>query len=170
MLTKFYEVLTSDKKVNPTNGSTLTVPINWCVFEKSAEVKKKVKSAGLADEIVDSIVVEDTYQLRKVVGYGATSTVFKAHKYDKGERQSPQVRTILLEETQKPDERQHEVVAVKMIKNIFENEIMTHRILRELRLLRLLKGHPNIMTMKGIMRPSDLNKFQSINLVTEYCQ
>jgi serine/threonine protein kinase len=36
------------------------------------------------------------------------------------------------------------VVAIKKVKNMFENEVYSHRILRELRLLRLLKGHNNV--------------------------
>jgi serine/threonine protein kinase len=41
--------------------------------------------------------------------------------------------------------------------------------LREIRLLRILKGHKNIVKLKGIMRPKDAKNFKSLNLVSEYC-
>ena len=41
--------------------------------------------------------------------------------------------------------------------------------LREIRLLRLLKEHKNIVGLRTIMRPSDPKKFNSVNLVMDYC-
>ena len=35
-------------------------------------------------------------------------------------------------------------VAIKKIKNIFESDFVGHRILREIKLLRILKGHKNV--------------------------
>ena len=61
------------------------------------------------------------------------------------------------------------VVAIKKVKNIFENDVYAHRILREIRLLRILKGHKNIVKLRSIMRPSDPKNFKTINLVSEYC-
>ena len=58
---------------------------------------------------------------------------------------------------------------VRKVKNIFENDVYAHRILREIRLLRILKGHKNIVKLKGIMRPSDPKNFRYLNLVSEYC-
>ena len=66
-------------------------------------------------------------------------------------------------------QRKYKVVAIKKVKNIFENDIYAHRILREIRLLRILKGHKNIMKLTGIMRPSDPKNYKSLNLVSEYC-
>lgn len=60
-------------------------------------------------------------------------------------------------------------VAIKKIKNVFDNEIYSHRLLREIRLLRILKGHNNIVQLKTIMRPKDPTDFNELNLVTEYC-
>lgn len=60
-------------------------------------------------------------------------------------------------------------MAIKKIKNLFENEVYAHRVLREMRLLRLLKGHNNIVEMKTIMRPTNPKSFNDLNIVTEYC-
>lgn len=60
-------------------------------------------------------------------------------------------------------------VAIKHVRNIFESDVYAHRILREIRLLRLLKGHNNIARLKTIMRPKNAKKINSLNLVMEYC-
>ena len=60
-------------------------------------------------------------------------------------------------------------MAIKKIKNLFENEVYAHRVLREMRLLRLLKGHNNIVELKTIMRPTNPKNFNDLNIVTEYC-
>ena len=65
------------------------------------------------------------------VGYGATSVVFKASFYN----------DEVLDQDGKPKK---ETVAIKKVKNIFESDVYTHRVLRELRLLRILQGHNNV--------------------------
>jgi serine/threonine protein kinase len=60
------------------------------------------------------------------VGYGATSVVYRA-KHCINERKN-----------------ETNVVAIKKVKNLFGSQIYAHRILREIRLLRLLKGHKNV--------------------------
>ena len=35
--------------------------------------------------------------------------------------------------------------------------------------MKLLKGHPNIVKLKNIMRPSNIDNFNEVNLVLEYC-
>jgi len=60
-------------------------------------------------------------------------------------------------------------MGIKKVKNIFESDIYAHRILREVRLLRILRGHKNIVKLKTIMRPSDTRNFKTLNLVSEYC-
>jgi len=100
-----------------------------------------------------AIEVESDYHLKKVVGYGATSVVYKAY----------------FQYLNKDGEKEKEVVAVKKVKDVFHNQIYAHRILREIKLLRLLKGHQNIVELRTIMRPSDSDNFNSLNIVTEYC-
>jgi serine/threonine protein kinase len=86
-----------------------------------------------------------------LVGYGATSVVYKA-SWNQNEKK-----------------KDGQTVAIKKIKNLFENEVYAHRVLREMRLLRLLKGHNNIVEMKTIMRPTNPKAFNDLNIVTEYC-
>lgn len=119
---------------------------------------QKIREAGLEKEIDDSIEVEANYKIKKIVGYGATSVVYKAYHNKNTEG--------VEERDQKKD---REIVAIKKVKNIFESDIYAHRILREIRLLRILRGHKNIVKLKTIMRPSDTKNFKSLNLVSEYC-
>lgn len=91
---------------------------------------ESLNKAGVLESCDDHIEVENDYRVKKIVGYGATSVVYKA--YYKGKDVNN-------------DKKKEKVVAIKKIKNLFENEVYAHRILRELRLLRLLKGHSNIV-------------------------
>ena len=52
--------------------------IKFHTFEKSKETLKYIKEAGLENEIGANIVTERNYKIRKIVGYGATSVVYKA--------------------------------------------------------------------------------------------
>lgn len=52
--------------------------IKYHTFEKSKETMKYIKDAGLENEIDSSIVTEKNFKIRKIVGYGATSVVYKA--------------------------------------------------------------------------------------------
>jgi len=52
--------------------------IKFHTFEKSKETLKYIKEAGLENEIGASIITERNYKIRKIVGYGATSVVYKA--------------------------------------------------------------------------------------------
>jgi len=96
---------------------------------------KYIKDAGLENEIGASISTEKSYKIKKIVGYGATSVVYKS---------SYQTEVLTHKDGKPVVTKKKETVAVKKIKNIFQNEIYAHRILRELRLLRLLKGHKNV--------------------------
>jgi serine/threonine protein kinase len=69
----------------------------------------------------------------------------------------------------KQAESDKQVVAIKKVKDIFQSDAQAHRVLRELRLLRLLRDHPNIVKLLSIMRPKDTTKFNSLNIVTDYC-
>ena len=85
MLTKKFSQALQFNNVKADVGSSKYEPVKWRVFKKSLRTKQKIKEAGLENEIDDSVEVEANYKLRKIVGYGATSTVFKAHKYDRVE-------------------------------------------------------------------------------------
>jgi serine/threonine protein kinase len=45
------------------------------------------------------------------------------------------------------------VYAVKHIHNAFDRTVQAHRLLREIRLMKILRDHPNIVKLKTIMRP-----------------
>lgn len=124
-----------DRKPDAEIGGDKLKKIKYHTFEKSEETLKYIKEAGLEKEIGSSIVTEKNYKIKKIVGYGATSVVYKAsHQHE-----------VLSHKDGKPvATKKKETVAVKKIKNVFSSEIYAHRVLRELRLLRLLKGHNNV--------------------------
>lgn len=59
-----------------------------------------------------------------------------------------------------------QMVAIKKIQNVFENVADALRILREIKLLRLLK-HPDIVDVKHILLPSDPRTFKDLYVVFE---
>ncbi|RLN54995.1 hypothetical protein BBP00_00008683 [Phytophthora kernoviae] len=60
-----------------------------------------------------------------------------------------------------------EIVAIKKIQNVFSDPIDAKRILRELCILRQLR-HPNIVQLREIIAPRDMDHFQDIFVVFEY--
>lgn len=183
LVKKFNHILQFNPlKVDNKEQSGRMEKIKFREFKKSVRTMQKIKEAGLENEIEDSIEVEANYKIKKIVGYGATSTVYKAHMFNKvedaladktkdvdddlldGDDESPSSK-----KEDKKEKSKYQIVAIKKVKNIFENDIYAHRILREIRLLRILKGHKNIIKLKGIMRPSNVKDFKSLNLVSEYC-
>jgi len=70
-----------------------------------------------------------------------------------------------VEATEKSTKRK---VAIKRLDGIFEDTVDCKRILREIHLLRIL-NHPNLIKIVEIIKPTDLKKFESIYVVTEYC-
>jgi mitogen-activated protein kinase 1/3 len=59
-----------------------------------------------------------------------------------------------------------EYVAIKNCKNILSSRTLAKRTLRELRILRYC-SHPNIITLKSIIMPQDLQNFTELNLIFE---
>jgi serine/threonine protein kinase len=59
-----------------------------------------------------------------------------------------------------------EKVAIKRIQNVFDNVADATRILREIKLLRILK-HPDVVDIKHIMLPPDPRTFKDIFVVFE---
>ena len=59
-----------------------------------------------------------------------------------------------------------EKVAIKRIQNVFENVADATRILREIKLLRILK-HPDVVDIKHIMLPPDSKSFKDLYVVFE---
>nr|CAB3445512.1 unnamed protein product [Digitaria exilis] len=83
------------------------------------------------------------FQIQEVIGKGSYGVVAAAIDTHTGER-----------------------VAIKKIKNVFENVSDAARILREIKLLRLLR-HPNIVQIKHIMLPPTRREFRDIYVVFE---
>ena len=106
--------------------------IQYRKFENSQDTLRKIKEAGLQEDIEKYIEVEDIYSIDKIVGYGATSVCYKATKHNSSS-QFPHTNSS------------REAVAIKKVKNIFQSDIYAHHILREMKLLRLLQGHKNII-------------------------
>ncbi len=57
-------------------------------------------------------------------------------------------------------------VAIKKCKKIFQSRTLAKRILREIRLLRLLQ-HTNIIELKTLLPPPDVNDFNEVYVVFE---
>ena len=83
------------------------------------------------------------YEIQEVVGKGSYGVVASAVDTHTGER-----------------------VAIKKINNVFENVSDATRMLREIKLLRLLR-HPDIVQIKNIMLPPSRREFKDIYVVFE---
>lgn len=83
------------------------------------------------------------YQVQEVVGKGSYGVVASATDTHTGEK-----------------------VAIKKINDVFEHVSDATRILREIKLLRLLK-HPDIVEIKHIMLPPSRREFRDIYVVFE---
>jgi serine/threonine protein kinase len=71
------------------------------------------------------------------VGSGATSLVFSAYQSDYSIKVKEDPSKYI------PKEKDTKV-AIKQIKRVFDHPRFAHAILREIRLLRILRGHPNV--------------------------
>eukprot|EP00826_Nyctotherus_ovalis_P043693 TRINITY_DN4633_c0_g1_i21.p1 TRINITY_DN4633_c0_g1~~TRINITY_DN4633_c0_g1_i21.p1 ORF type:complete len:376 (-),score=102.83 TRINITY_DN4633_c0_g1_i21:20-1147(-) len=96
----------------------------------------------LGDPVVDPDLGED-YQLLEKIGRGSYSTVWRALHVPSGAE-----------------------VAIKRQGNLFDDLIDCKRVLRELKLLRLLK-HPNIVGLLDVRINEADDKFNSISFVLE---
>ena len=83
------------------------------------------------------------YQIQEIIGKGSYGVVASAIDTHTGEK-----------------------VAIKKISDVFEHVSDATRILREIKLLRLLR-HPDIVQIKHIMLPSSRREFRDIYVVLE---
>lgn len=88
----------------------------------------------------------DNYEIIDPVGSGAYGVVVAAK--DKSEAEGSNL------------------IAVKKIEKAFEHKIFALRTLRELKIMRLL-NHDNVLSVKTILKPESLEKFDQIYVVTE---
>ena len=91
----------------------------------------------------ERFIVDNIYDISKVVGTGAYGIVCSAVNNDTGEK-----------------------VAIKKIGKVFDDLVDGKRILREVKLLAFL-NHENIISIKDILRPKDKAGFEDIYFVTE---
>lgn len=84
------------------------------------------------------------YTIDKVIGEGAYGVVIAAHDKKDGHR-----------------------VAIKRIKRVLDSAGMATRILRELKFLRFLNGHENIISVKDVLIPGDRDHFNDVFVVFE---
>lgn len=87
-------------------------------------------------------LLANRYSVNQVIGEGAYGMVVSAHDAKTGEE-----------------------VAVKRIQRALTSYPMAVRILRELKFLRLLRGHDNIIQIKDILIPADRDKFNDTFVV-----
>jgi len=59
-------------------------------------------------------------------------------------------------------------VAIKKVRRVFHTETDAKRLLRELRILRILRNHDSIVTMYDIVPPKDPRRFAALTLVFEF--
>jgi len=59
-------------------------------------------------------------------------------------------------------------VAIKKVRRVFHTETDAKRLLRELRILRILRNHDSIVTMYDIVPPEDPKKFEQLTLIFEF--
>jgi len=95
------------------------------------------------------------YDCEKILGKGAYGTVALATATDKNPKVAPGTK-----------------VAIKKQTDIFINAHGTKRLLREIRVLQALSGHPCIINLLDIKipQPKDLNTFSTTCLVFEYVE
>lgn len=94
--------------------------------------------------MADKPLLANRYCLNQVIGEGAYGVVASAQDVVTGDQ-----------------------VAVKRIKRVLDTYPMATRILRELKFLRLLRGHNNVIEVKDILVPSDSDRFNDTFVVFE---
>lgn len=102
-----------------------------------------VMQSALETEFFTEYGEASRYQIQEVIGKGSYGVVGSAVDTHTGER-----------------------VAIKKINDVFEHVSDATRILREIKLLRLLR-HPDIVEIKHIMLPPSRREFKDIYVVFE---
>jgi serine/threonine protein kinase len=89
-------------------------------------------------------LIEHKYTLKQVIGEGSYGVVCSAL-----------------------DEHSKSLVAVKRIIRVFDELPEAIRTLRELKFLRLLKHHENIISIRDVLLPTDVHRFNDVFVVLE---
>ncbi|KAL5079495.1 hypothetical protein RYX36_007916 [Vicia faba] len=125
---------------NPSSLNLLKVPKRSSF--KSSSMDRNKKGAGEV-EFFTEYGEASRYQVQEVVGKGSYGVVVSAVETSTGEK-----------------------VAIKKINDVFEHVSDATRILREIKLLRLLR-HPDIVEIKHIMLPPSRREFKDVYVVFE---
>ncbi|XWS50811.1 hypothetical protein CRYUN_Cryun12cG0121000 [Craigia yunnanensis] len=118
----------------------IKVPKRNCFLISSMDSHKK---GALETEFFTEYGEASRYQIQEVIGKGSYGVVGSAVDTHTGEK-----------------------VAIKKINDVFEHVSDATRILREIKLLRLLR-HPDIVQVKHIMLPPSRREFRDIYVVLE---
>ncbi|GAB0497556.1 hypothetical protein MMPV_008891 [Pyropia vietnamensis] len=125
-------------RLPPPPGGLPDSPSAW------EDVQRREMLARLKREFFMPSLVDNPYTVNHVVGEGAYGVVVSA-----------------------TDTRTGEEVAIKRIVCVFDEPGESTRILRELKFLRLLAAHPNIITLRDVLLPADPTTFNDVFLVFE---
>ena len=98
----------------------------------------------LRKQFFEAPLVEKKYSVLQIIGEGASGVVCSA-----------------------VDNKTGEPVAVKRVSRGFDKVPVSIRLLREIKFLRLLRGHENIVEMQGILLPSSTREFNDVFLLFE---
>lgn len=105
---------------------------------------RRLRREALLTEFFAPPVQSSRYHVDKVIGEGAYGVVVAAKDLTTGHR-----------------------VAVKRIKHVLDSAGMATRILRELKFLRFLHKHENIISLKDVLLPCHRDRFNDVFLVLE---
>lgn len=114
------------------------------VSSSSQESQRVQLLESLKAEFFQPKVVENRYTVQHVIGEGSYGVVCSAF-----------------------DENSRVLVAVKRITHVFDDIPEAVRTLRELKFLRMLKHHENIITVRDVLLPSDARRFNDVFVVLE---
>ncbi|XP_062158553.1 mitogen-activated protein kinase 9-like isoform X2 [Alnus glutinosa] len=131
-----------DKKLKQEEGEFDIAVLKLVKVPKRTTMDSQ-KKGGLETEFFTEYGEASRYQIQEVVGKGSYGVVGSAIDTHTGER-----------------------VAIKKINDVFEHVSDATRILREIKLLRLLR-HPDIVEIKHIMLPPSRREFRDIYVVFE---
>jgi serine/threonine protein kinase len=112
--------------------------------EKNPRGPQPPRPLELRQSFFDVPLLGNRYTLVSVIGEGAYGVVCSA-----------------------VDNQTREKVAVKRIRRVFDEVPEAVRILRELRFLRLLRSHENIITIREVLAPSQRDSFNDVFVVFE---
>lgn len=123
---------------------TMSSTSNAHASQRMSRDRRHIRREQLLTDFFDKPVQTLRYKVEKVIGKGAYGVVVAALDTQTGKR-----------------------VAVKRIKHVLQSPAMATRILRELKFLRLLNVHENIVSVTDVLIPSQLDQFNDVFVVME---